>query len=236
MNYSSELRNETDKDESNQEKLQNVSNEDENKSTFSIVNDLIASSDDNKKEKFPNSVVVISSNATTNKSEEKSESNNLKLSDLITAATTSSSVINTKLEDSEQNLGELYKIYKTPARSIKASKLTSSGGIAVGSESTTPYSSSHSTSSTGITVLENTQTNRSGDFDQDLNLNDFDFCVDEENDGDDEFDESLNLDETSLCDEEFDKTASAKLEEYDSLSQKTLSSSIETFKHEKVQG
>ena len=63
MNYSSELRNETDKDESNQEKLQNVSNEDEdenedddddddddeNKSTFSIVNDLIASSDDNKK-------------------------------------------------------------------------------------------------------------------------------------------------------------------------------------------
>ncbi len=161
----------------------------------------------------------------------------MKLSDLVTT-TTPSSVINTKLEDSEQNLDELYKIYKTPARSIKASKSTSSGGI-VGSESTTPYSSSHSTSSTGITVLENTQTGRSGggDFDQDLNLNDFDLCVDEENDGDDEFDESLNLDETSLCDEDFDKTTtSAKQEEYDSLSQKTLSSSIEAFKHDKSQG
>ena len=67
-------------------------------------------------------------------------------------------------------------------------------------------------------------------------LEDFDFGADEENDGDDEFDESLNVDEHSI-DEDFDDgNLPAKLDAYDSLSEKTLSASTDAFKFEKLQG
>ena len=101
--------------------------------------------------------------------------------------------------------------------------------------STTPCSSTHSTSSTGITVLErstytsvtSTTASRQDLVDQDLSLDEFDVCVDEANDGDDEFDESLNLDENCCMEDEFnsikDKTPVPQSVSHDemSLSEKT---------------
>ena len=100
---------------------------------------------------------------------------------------------------------------------VKKSSLKSTSTIQIRpnlpikSESTTPCSSTHSTTSTGITVLErnvfnaNKATDSRIEFDQDLCLDDFDLCVDEANDGDDELDESLNFEDNCL-DEDYNKT------------------------------
>ena len=245
MNYSSGRRNEqTVKDESNQEKLQNVNennaddDDGEKTSSISFVNDLIASSDDNnknKEEEIANSFTSTTITSTIIENNKSAENEfNLKLSDLSTISVINSNT-NSKFEikTSElfcsDNLISTKKINETSAaRFIQKSTL--------GSESTTPYSSSHSTSSTGITVLENNSF-KQNDLDQELSLlEDFDFGADEENDGDDEFDESLNVDEHSI-DEDFDDgNLPAKLDAYDSLSEKTLSASTDAFKFEKLQG
>ena len=259
MNSSSGSRTKTNeqtvKDESNQEKLQNVNDDDDDddeKSSFSFVNDLIASSN----EKIVNSSTISTINENTKRAESES---NLKLSDLLSTKT---SVINSNNADNSSNnnnnnsnelcLDEIsnnQKINETTPSSASRPILKSIKQQTLGSESTTPYSSSHSTSSTGITVLENNYNNnitgaqfKNNDLDQELSLLDeFDFCcVDEENDGDDEFDESLNVDDgQESLDEEFEKTGRVpvKFDEYDNLSEKTLlSSSTDAFKFEKLQG